>query len=67
MRDIKIKINTIKINTIIYIVTAFSCLVLMNLVNVQSDYLSYKWLSVLLSIEIVTFVWANICCSFCVI
>lgn len=53
----------IKKNTLIYIVTVFLCLVLMNLVNVQSDYSSYKWLSVLLSVEIVTFVWANTKCN----
>ncbi len=45
--------------TLIYIVTSFLCLVLMNLIKVQSNYSSYQWLSVLLSIEIVTFVWAN--------
>ena len=53
----------IKKNTLIYIVTVFLCLVLMNLVNVKSDYSSYKWLSVLLSVEIVTFVWANTKCN----
>lgn len=53
----------IKKNTFIYIVTAFLCLASMNLVSVQSDYSSYKWLSILLAIEIVSFVWANTKCN----
>ena len=53
----------IKKTTFVYIVISFLCLLSMNFITVQSDYSSYKWLSILLIIEIITFIWANTKCN----